>query len=229
MENASKALIMAGSILMSLLIIGILVFGYYQLSEVQQLKGDADASKKIIEYGIKFEQYNKRIYGSELLSLANLHEDYQKTQVEERGYQDIKINVNIKTQIEINGTIYFTSGTQDISNILNGKDKLEDAINTLETRKKYKGKTVKYYSQRSYREIALAYNKEYPSNMSDGDIRMDIEDNAIGEIKDLVKAIEEYQILKSSYTEFKNKKFDCTQISYDKYNGRVNGLTYKEL
>ena len=41
MENASKALIMAGSVLMAILVIGLLVFGYQSLSALEQSKENA--------------------------------------------------------------------------------------------------------------------------------------------------------------------------------------------
>ena len=47
MENASKALIMAGSLLISLLIIGALVFMYNQFADVQQTKTDVDEEGKL--------------------------------------------------------------------------------------------------------------------------------------------------------------------------------------
>ena len=71
MENASKALIMAGSILMAILVIGLLVFGYQQLSSLQQTETDAEDNDKLARYMNQFEQFGRTLYGSELLSLAN--------------------------------------------------------------------------------------------------------------------------------------------------------------
>ena len=47
MENASKALIMAGSVLIAILVIGLLVFGYNQLSDLEQQKEDSEGDLKV--------------------------------------------------------------------------------------------------------------------------------------------------------------------------------------
>ena len=97
MENASKALIMAGSILIALLIIGLLVIGYNQISGLEQTKTDNDVNKKMIEYMRQFEQFNRTLYGSELLSLANLQSDYNSSEArEDVGYDRDRNNSSNK-------------------------------------------------------------------------------------------------------------------------------------
>ena len=71
MENASKALIMAGSVLIAILVIGMLVLGYRNLSSLEQQKEDSE-SDSTLNYMVKFEQFNRKLYGSELITLANL-------------------------------------------------------------------------------------------------------------------------------------------------------------
>ena len=243
MENASKALIMAGSILLSLLVIGTIVFMYYQLSDVQQVKSEAEATAKVVEYGKKFEQYNKTLYGSELLSLANLRDDYNRTQAKEKGYKEVEIKVIIKNRIDNNeGKIYVSEGNQDISEIVDGviekgksyskpsnNTSLENDIgyyetDTSESYKKHK--TIKYYSQRSYREIAKIYDKEYSSTMSDDDIKNALISES-GDAGEVCEDIEKYKLLKSVYREFKNHKFSC-KVKYDENTGRIKEMLYEE-
>ena len=125
MENASKALIMAGSLLISLLIIGALVFMYNQFVDVQQTKTDVDEEGKLGEYSKKFEDYNRVIYGSELLSLANLQEDYNKTQASEKGYTEVNIDVTTKGIV---GTTYFSNKIKTINEIGADRKSIEIAI-----------------------------------------------------------------------------------------------------
>ena len=47
MENASKALIIAGSVLISLLVIAALVFMFNQLSDLRQTQEDASIEDKL--------------------------------------------------------------------------------------------------------------------------------------------------------------------------------------
>ena len=96
MENASKALIMAGSVLIAILVIGMLVLGYRNLSSLEQQKEDSE-SDSTLNYMVKFEQFNRTLYGSELLSLANLQEDYNSSyDVKYEGYDRIEITVVTK-------------------------------------------------------------------------------------------------------------------------------------
>ena len=99
MENASKALIMAGSILMSILVIGVLTIAYNQMSIAEQERINVEEAGKVVDYGKQFEQYNKTIYGSELLSLGNLKLDYNRLQAELKTYDPITIYANFNSNI----------------------------------------------------------------------------------------------------------------------------------
>lgn len=103
MENASKALIMAGSILIAIMVIGLLVYGYNQMSDLEQTKEDAKITDTLAEYMRRFEQYNRGqgdepLYGSEILSLANLQEDYNLLEATD-GYSPVSIKIEIKKEI----------------------------------------------------------------------------------------------------------------------------------
>lgn len=232
MENASKALIMAGSILMSLMVIGSLVFMYQKLTGVEQAKNDADEISKLSDYSQKFEQYNKIIYGSELMSLANLQEDYNKRQAEEKGYEEITITVTVKKSIS--GTTYFSAGTKAISFILTDKNSVEEIIKQYEETKSaskagklYKNRVVKYYAQMSNRQIADIYGISYSSSEVDYDIGERLTTQG-GELTKLMQDIEEYKNIKSVYTEFKSKRFKCERVDYGQ-TGRVNFMKFTEI
>ena len=53
MENASKALIMAGGVLIALLVIGLLVFFYNNLSGLQSIEQSNDDVEAITEFNKK--------------------------------------------------------------------------------------------------------------------------------------------------------------------------------
>ena len=130
MENASKALIMAGSILIAILVIGLLVFGYSQLSETEQIRSDAEATDKVADYMRQFEQFNRTLYGSELLSLANLQEDYNTSETrEDLGYDRIEITVYTKGIVN---SQYFTQGNHTLESIAEDQKNIESAIGNYE-------------------------------------------------------------------------------------------------
>ena len=228
MENASKALIMAGSILIAILVIGLLVFGYSQLSETEQIRSDADATDKLADYMRQFEQFNRTLYGSELLSLANLQEDYNTSETrEDLGYDRIEITVYTKGIVN---SQYFTQGNHTLESIAEDQKNIESAIANYEkTNSTYKNRSVKYYSQKTNREIAIDFGMNPPSNMLDYDIRSEylLKNSTTSR---LAEDIQKYVDLTTIYNEFRTgKRFKCTEIEYNNQNGRINLMHYEEI
>ena len=94
MENASKALIMAGSVLLAMLIIGSLVFMFQTLSNLKNTEASAEDIEKLARYNRQIETFNRDgLYGSEILSLANLIEDNNIRQSDLKGYTAITLEV----------------------------------------------------------------------------------------------------------------------------------------
>lgn len=227
MENASKALIMAGSILIAILIIALLVYGYNQLSETEQIRSDAEATDKVADYMRQFEQFNRTLYGSELLSLANLQEDYNTSETrEDLGYDRIEITVKINK--EIPESPYFTLGSHSLEEIANDQNDIEEEIDNYDE-PKYNNKNVKYYSQRRNREIAIDFGMNPPSNMLDDDIEYEylLKDSTTS---NLISEIQDYRNLTSIYNEFRTgKRFRCTETEYNNQNGRINLMHFEEI
>lgn len=229
MENASKALLMAGSILIALLVIGLLVFGYNRLSELERTQSSADENEKIVEYMRQFEQFNRTVYGSELLSLANLQEDYNSSEArEDVGYDRIEITVKINRGIV--GSTYFTAGTHTLEELAADRTRIENDIAVYEEpQRKYNNRSVKYYSQKRYREIALDFNMNPPSTMPDYDIEYNYLRNNTT-TSDLLDEIQAYNDLTAIYSEFRTgKRFRCTNVEYNEQNGRLKTMYFEEI
>lgn len=235
MENASKALIMAGSILIALLVIGVASFMYQQLSNVKQTESDVEASEKAANYMKAFEQYNRTIYGSELLSLGNLQADYNMREADMKGFNPVTIQVQIIKEIKENGRLYIGVGTYNISAVRSKLFDLEDAIEVYEqddngykNKKERKKRSVKYYAQLSNRQIATLFDIGYTSSEPDYDIGNRLADRLqCPDTYKLMADIEKYKNLKTTYTEFKNTSFTCKEIKYDKI-GRISSMLFKE-
>lgn len=83
MENASKALIMAGSVLIAIVIIGALVLMFNNLNNYQQVNTQGDRDAQVIEFNNQYETYNrKNVRGSDLYSLLNRVVDYNRRKSE---------------------------------------------------------------------------------------------------------------------------------------------------
>lgn len=78
MENASKALLMAGGILIALLIIGALLLMFNQISTYKQSESSNQKSAQLVKFNMDFERYldDSGISGSDIVTLANKISDY---------------------------------------------------------------------------------------------------------------------------------------------------------
>lgn len=226
MENASKALIMAGSILIALLVIGIAIFVYGEFSNVQQTITDVDEEKKAVNYNKSFEEYNRTIYGSELLSLANLQQDYNEIRVNLKGFNSVTIKIDIKTNFVANNKTYLSAGNmKTIGQIRNARNSFETDINYYETETDNKNKTIADYAQMSNREIAKIFGIETSSDIPDYDIDLSAVKFKSG--KTIQEEVEKYKNIKTTYTEFKRKTFKCTNVKYDEL-ARITEMKYEE-
>ncbi len=108
MENASKAIIMAGGILIGVIILATLVIVFRPMGDVYEGKDDALLIEQLEKYNRQFNTYDKSLYGSELLSLANLVYDFDNKflyDIDPTGnyYKENKIVVTVKLDEETIG------------------------------------------------------------------------------------------------------------------------------
>ena len=61
MENASKALIIAGGILIAILVVSLLVTGWNKLTYYNREKEEIQTVEQIINFNKEYESYNKRV------------------------------------------------------------------------------------------------------------------------------------------------------------------------
>ena len=91
MENATKALLMAGGVLLSLLVIGSLVMLFANLQDYQNKTDASVLETQIAKYNSQYEPYNK-----EGLTLMELKSVYNKIESNNKQYPEYKITTNIK-------------------------------------------------------------------------------------------------------------------------------------
>lgn len=92
MENASKALIMAGGILIALMILGALMLMFSNLSAYQNQNDASTKDSQIAEFNNQFSPYDKS--NLTLMELASL---YNKIQSHNNKYPDLEIETNISS------------------------------------------------------------------------------------------------------------------------------------
>lgn len=89
MENATRALTMAGGILIALMILGALFLMFNNLSSYQNQNDTSTKSTQIAEFNNQFEPYNKK----DNLTLMELHSVYNKVNSNNKKNPEYKIEM----------------------------------------------------------------------------------------------------------------------------------------
>ena len=215
MENASKALIIAGSVLLAVLIITALIYTFNQINSLKQVEASAEEEKILAQCNKEIESFSRSgLYGSEILSLANLIEDYNKRQSNLKGYKPITLKVSITQIIDakyLKETEYFEYGDliKDFKNLEKKIQNLKNEKICGQTLDKLAGMKTKALEDLIYR-----YNATNRTSYS---------------LEEIEKRIEEYQSVNSEMKIFKNKKFNTPEVEYDNLMGRIVKMSFKEI
>ncbi len=227
MENASKALIMAGGILIALLVIGALVLMFNQLSYYQRTETDSEKTQQLADFNKEYVQFTyDDIKGYELISLVNKVIDYNiKEEVGNSVDYTKKITVVInmkefKSKYGVkNITSLFTKDTYTINNSntifsadLNNFRSMENTY-TLSAMNKLSAnydtlKQAKAENQNSYETKIKEIVGKVVKNNSGNTISL--------------TEIEQYR----EYSEFKSSTFKPGNVEYHN-NGQVKQLSFE--
>lgn len=118
MENATKALLIAGGILLALITLSILVYSYNQLNWFQNLNKDSKEVELTEKYNAEYEVYNKKImYGTELISIINKANSHNETRgIEKEPENDYYIDVEFELQNALVSKFRLNKRTYSIKN-----------------------------------------------------------------------------------------------------------------
>lgn len=108
MENASKALLIAGGVLIAIILIGLLLTGFTIIRSNENANVKAQATKELKEFNQKFEAYNKKaLYGTDVITVMKMATQYNDVTVE--AYQNDKTTQIIESNIINNykGKIFY--------------------------------------------------------------------------------------------------------------------------
>lgn len=136
MENASKALIMAAGVLLSVMVFGIVVYFFSRLSAIPTSEEEATLIEQVQKFNLEYEIYDKRLmYGVDVISVLNKANSNNEKYVEgvflsggksgEEFYVDVE--VKLKTDVVESLIVYriYTNGagkTMETPYPYNGKD-----------------------------------------------------------------------------------------------------------
>ncbi len=227
MENASKALLIAGGILISIIIISLFLSMYNRMSSFQKSQETEKEFKQISAFNSGYEAFNKQVmYGTDIITLMNKAIENNITKNASSG--DINY-INIKLKIKKN-----YESTVTIDNKVTGKVTKLTGQAAVDTAAMYNiAISSKALIAGSTYELGSWTNKENELIMDDEIIKFFASDT-----KDYVKQKTLYghtgpdndvaiYYIYSALTNFKLSRFKCTAINYDN-NGRIKEMSFEE-
>lgn len=244
MENVSKALIIAGGILLSVMILSLLVMFWGQVSGYFEKQHNSKMIEQDTEFNAKFENYNgQTIRGTELISIMNKVVNYNTSISEEEGSNRIIMSIDFKGYQ--NTAFQYPESTSIFKNIIDNTNMLSNKQNdnSLSKIANLSGEIVADTGltdtqlQKLSAEIQNIVIDNKLSNREKSELeatRLKKLQNILGkskadslskdEMSSLIEATKKYY----QFTQLKRAMFKCTGVQHNTTdNGRINGLTFE--
>ena len=241
MENASKALIMAASVLIAIVIISAFILMMSNLTSYQESSYQSNLSAQIAEFNNQYTTYDRdNIRGSDMISLMNKVVDYNTRHTGEEGFAKMEVTLTIPSDIRqdltydgTNRLIMKDTYTEDtIDEIVGQPSSVTGDITDGEIRrieKKYEQKYCNQLASEISNIQTILENRNYDTTTKKND--------AFDEEGWLPKAATTYggisviyeDALKYyEYVQFKRTYFNCIEEpEYDRNTGRILKMEFK--
>lgn len=225
MENASKALLMAGGMLLAILLISVGVLGYTRIKSFKTTEAEISAKKQIQAFNAEYEAYNRKLLrGIDVISVVNKAISNNEIQDPINDSDPCYVNIVFETKTKFETTV-------DRSNKKIRNAPLEES-------------TINEYKSVYYNETGKHANvseiefegKEKLGQFINNPTKTEWTPNS--EIVDFFKqdaktitytsASNDYvYYVYPSLVNFKSEIFECTKIEYND-EGRVYQITFKQ-
>lgn len=214
MENASKALMIAGGVLIALIIITMFILMFSRLSNIQEEQEEQTKIEQIVAFNEQFEAYNKKVlYGTDVITVMNKaiqnNINMNATNIENRRYINIKLKLKDTIQTTIIRENMGTGKTEDFNN-----------FNFIEEHFGYDLSTTK-----------LEKNKTYSLGTYEGnELKMDerIKDLFLSKPNDYKCQEGSYRYhIQSALTNFVKTVYKCTNVKYND-DGTIMEMTFEQ-
>lgn len=239
MENAAKALIIAGGILLAIMTLTLLVYGITSTGRIEQARAESEKTEELANFNMEYEAYNKkRMYGVDVITVINKAINHNKAMKATNIDDPYYINITFITKEDFKNELYVR--------VYNETDKKVDY-------EKY-GTTV------SDPHIPNYWTEITSADLSQTEITSGVQytllsfsgNNAIMN-KDFTKIFDGYKeditkttlpetkleagrkvtktttcTLYSALTNFKRAIFQCTNVDYSPQTGRIESMTFEQ-
>ena len=134
MENAAKALSIAGGVLIAVMLAVLVYYVFTHWGDSQRASQEDIEIQQVEDFNKSYLSYEKVLYGSELLGLVNKMSDYNiSDDVKYSGYSTMNLSMKITDRTTGN---LFSNGTYSLSSISNA---INTVMNKTVNSNKYKG------------------------------------------------------------------------------------------
>ena len=100
MENASKALLMTGSILIGVILLSLAVYVYNIMGEAKKMETSTLTEEQIVKFNQEFLTYDKSVmYGTDVITVLNKARDNNERYAEDDDSNFIDIAFKLKDDI----------------------------------------------------------------------------------------------------------------------------------
>ena len=235
MENATKALIMAGAVLITIIVLGLFMYFWARLEEFPKQQEEIKEKKQITEFNREYESYDKdKMYGVDVVTIMNKvinnNKNYADIETGEylKGRDNHFINVKVKLKTPI---IKYAEVWEDAI----GPNRIETgSISGVDADgndvKPHVLGEVKFGENKSkITEINLLTenSKSFFTNTTVEEFFSDAEVEKIY-FKNKDKQFN-YKYVYSGFTDFKRRKFQCTSITYNADTSRVSEICFEQI
>ncbi len=222
MENASRALIMAASVLIGIIIISAFVLMMSNLTGYQTSSYTSTSSSQIAEFNNQYTTYLRSgLRGSDIVSLINKVVDYNTRKTEE-GYEKLELTLTIgsstMTQLSYDGTnrlVLNTTYTSDtISNLVTEPKEIENTY-----QEKYAKQLASNIS--NIKDVIDNYTSTSARNTAFDELGL-LPNNA-STYEGGVTQIYQDALVYYEYVQFKRTTWDCAEAEtqFDANTGRI--------
>ena len=129
MENASRALLIAGSVLVAIIVITLLVRTYGNIGNFQRQQLSVEEAQKLEEYNKQYTKYEHQyVYGTEVISIINKEENknLDKVTIIING-REVKQSIELGDLSEVKNKAYYCNNVN-----INGETSKVDSIEFTE-------------------------------------------------------------------------------------------------
>lgn len=246
MENASKGLIMAGSILLTIIVIGLLVYFVSQYRQFPQAQTEAERLAQVAKFNQEYESYDKRkMYGTDVATIVNKVINNNKKyadritgryEIDEENNHYINVEITLLTAVESYATQYYeveqpTGALKSYVETQNYYDDIKGKING-------KGSEISIqlgviFPANTTISLIERHNSFMVPNATIEDFFSDAETYRIQLTSGNNKATKfderNYTEVYSGFTDFKRKFFECVGIEYDETTSMVDCIKFREI